>query len=132
MSRGNPDSFVNADRGSYAEYLRSDLWKTIRDGALYRAQYRCQSPTCRRAELRSWTEEEIRQGCWGTYRLEVHHLTYERVGGRELPDDLIVLCDECHDIAHGFEPEPWRASIERAVIGAINAAVRSFCRRGRE
>jgi hypothetical protein len=29
--------------------------------------------------------------------LEVHHLTYERLG-RELPEDLMVVCWPCHDI----------------------------------
>jgi len=28
-------------------------------------------------------------------RLEVHHITYERLGN-ELPDDVRVLCHECH------------------------------------
>ncbi len=35
--------------------------------------------------------------------LEVHHLTYERIG-EELPEDLQVLCPICHREAHGIEP----------------------------
>lgn len=30
---------------------------------------------------------------------QVHHLTYERVG-RELLDDLVAVCDECHEKLH--------------------------------
>jgi 5-methylcytosine-specific restriction endonuclease McrA len=31
-------------------------------------------------------------------KLEVHHLTYERFG-RERMNDLVVLCESCHEIA---------------------------------
>lgn len=31
---------------------------------------------------------------------DVHHKTYERVD-EELPDDLVLLCDCCHDAIHG-------------------------------
>ncbi|HEX3856974.1 MAG TPA: HNH endonuclease [Verrucomicrobiae bacterium] len=31
-------------------------------------------------------------------KLEVHHLTYERFG-RERMNDLVVLCESCHEVA---------------------------------
>lgn len=31
----------------------------------------------------------------------VHHLTYERLGA-ELPTDVVVLCEWCHDLLHGI------------------------------
>ena len=32
--------------------------------------------------------------------LDLHHLTYERAYGDELPDDLMVLCRDCHEGEH--------------------------------
>ena len=65
------------------------------------------------------------------YRLEVHHLSYARLG-RELPDDLIVLCPACHAIAHGLVPtdEPFTKSMEGALTGAIQLMEAAFRRRG--
>jgi 5-methylcytosine-specific restriction endonuclease McrA len=33
-------------------------------------------------------------------KLQVHHLTYERLGS-ELLEDVIIICDGCHDKIHG-------------------------------
>lgn len=33
-------------------------------------------------------------------QLELHHRTYERAYGRELPEDLLALCRNCHRIMH--------------------------------
>jgi len=63
----------------YAEYLKSRHWQRQRKEALERAGHRCQ--VCNVDEL----------------PLEVHHRTYERLG-REVPDDLFVLCEVCHGI----------------------------------
>lgn len=41
--------------------------------------------------------------CGGSQRLEVHHLTYERFGGKELLSDLQVLCRRCHSKKHGMQ-----------------------------
>ena len=32
--------------------------------------------------------------------LELHHLTYDRAYGEELPDDLMALCRDCHQGQH--------------------------------
>jgi hypothetical protein len=32
--------------------------------------------------------------------LDLHHLTYERFG-RELPEDVLLICRECHEHRHG-------------------------------
>jgi hypothetical protein len=88
---------------SYAEYLLSGHWQTKREAALWRAQNRCQSPLCRYDYVRAWTDEEISEKlARGEYRLDVHHLTYERLG-RESPDDLLVLCRDCHELIHGIK-----------------------------
>lgn len=34
-------------------------------------------------------------------KFHVHHLTYDRYGGNEEPDDLLLLCPRCHAIEHG-------------------------------
>jgi hypothetical protein len=86
---------------TYADYRRSDHWHGTRKDALWRAQNRCQSPICRYGYVRAWTEEEISEQLrQGEYRLDVHHLTYERLGS-ELADDLLVLCRNCHELIHG-------------------------------
>lgn len=66
---------------SYQTYLESDEWKKRRELALEAAGRHCQV-------------------CNGSDRLEVHHRTYARVRA-ELPEDLIVLCRECHGTFHG-------------------------------
>lgn len=66
----------------YREYLNSDHWKKTRAAALQRAGNKC-------------------QGCGGTYDLQVHHKTYAR-RGHERPEDLEVLCRNCHKDEHGI------------------------------
>lgn len=64
----------------YADYLRSFEWRKTRNRALKRAGYSCQRCSARRD-------------------LQVHHLTYERLG-REWDSDLEVVCRECHEGEH--------------------------------
>jgi 5-methylcytosine-specific restriction endonuclease McrA len=54
----------------------------------------------RRREMVKAAERKC--GRCGRYspNLDVHHLTYERLGN-ELPEDLIVLCHDCHSLEHG-------------------------------
>ena len=63
----------------YAEYLRSPAWKQRRYRAIERAGERCQG-----CGISKWS-----------VTLEVHHMTYDRFKN-EHPDDLIVLCPDCH------------------------------------
>lgn len=65
---------------SYTVYIQSARWKLTREAVLRRDKKRC-----------------VR--CGGTYRLQVHHTTYAHFGDEPL-DDLITLCDECHDLEH--------------------------------
>ena len=71
----------------YLDYLKSDTWKARRLAALERADFRCQL-------------------CGECDRLEVHHLTYERLGNED-PNDLIVICKSHHWMEHnkGINPE---------------------------
>ena len=65
----------------YNDYLSSPAWSAIRSKVIERAHNRCEG--CRAAGIE-----------------HVHHLTYDRVGW-ELLFDLVALCRNCHDRAHG-------------------------------
>ena len=64
----------------YPKYLTTVHWYAFRQMALKAADYQCQN-------------------CGARYGLEVHHLTYERLG-REKLEDVVVLCDACHNDKH--------------------------------
>lgn len=74
----------------YVEYLDSPHWKKTRQQKLEAADHRCE----RCGAYPKRTERGTLGG------LDVHHLTYERVG-HELPEDLEVLCFQCHAVEHG-------------------------------
>jgi 5-methylcytosine-specific restriction endonuclease McrA len=65
---------------TYTDYLKSAEWMLKREQTLKHWDYRCSL-------------------CFGDGNLEVHHRTYIRLG-QELPTDLIVLCDNCHERHH--------------------------------
>ena len=62
----------------YRAYIRSSKWQEIRQRALNRAGNRCEK-------------------CQAVGRLDVHHLTYDRLGS-ELLEDLLVVCEACHKV----------------------------------
>ena len=64
----------------YDQYLRSSEWRCLRAQILMRDEYICRLCSSNRAT-------------------QVHHTTYERVG-HELPDDLLSVCQSCHDAVH--------------------------------
>lgn len=67
-------------RFDYRAYLATPEWWARRDERVRAAGGRCQV-------------------CYSDRRLNCHHRTYERIG-RELPEDLIVLCEACHSLFH--------------------------------
>jgi hypothetical protein len=69
---------------NYHFYIQSPEWKAKADAAKERADHRCQL-------------------CNGDGVLHTHHRTYERLGN-ELPEDLIVLCANCHAKFHDKVP----------------------------
>lgn len=69
----------------YAEYLQSYEWLDLRERVLQRDRYRC-----------TVTGKAAKTGDL----LQVHHLTYERVGC-ELMEDLITVCRSAHEQIHG-------------------------------
>lgn len=72
-------------RERYHEYLQSPAWRDKRLAALKRAKFKCEC-------------------CGGTERLQVHHLTYDRVFHEDV-NDLVVLCAEHHDMAEKLSRE---------------------------
>ena len=67
----------------YDRYISSQRWRDKRERALESAHYK----------ERYWCQD-----CGWDFpkdQLEVHHLTYERLG-REKDSDLIVVCSRCH------------------------------------
>lgn len=73
----------NYDKG----YLSSEHWKRFRAKALAHAGYRCRK-------------------CPATTTLQVHHLTYDRLG-HELLEDVVVLCNSCHIEEHERQLAIW-------------------------
>lgn len=99
----------------YAEYLRSHEWKKLRARILRQRGKRCE--LC-------GTGQYATVGCVRTSMpsvLQVHHLTYERVG-EELDDDLVVLCRDCHKQLHELPSEPHLRSL-KAIRLATNLDV---------
>ncbi len=76
------DLFGTEHSTPYKDYLKSGAWKKVRKEALNRVHDICER--CGRTKY--------------SRRLEVHHRTYERLG-QERPEDLVVLCTECHQRA---------------------------------
>jgi len=87
----------------YRAYLATPVWKAKRLEALN--HYGCKCMRC---------------GEWGN---DVHHKTYERVGGAELMEDFEILCRECHEAHHAVDKiarrnpdNPAERSIHRQAI----------------
>lgn len=70
----------------YQEYLQGSHWQEVKDRALNFYGRKC-------------AECGVTEG-----QLDVHHLTYERLGCEHI-EDLIVLCRKCHKNYHGLTEE---------------------------
>jgi hypothetical protein len=82
-----------AQRDLYREYVDSAAWDGRRHEEIAKAGGEC---------------SECRNRATPGIPLQVHHLSYERLGA-ELPTDLVVLCRLCHECKHG------RSQIARVV-----------------
>ncbi len=67
----------------YVRYMRSPTWRKRRQDAIKRQGHRCER--CKMFRFRKGD-------------LQVHHLTYDRLG-KERNEDLQVVCRHCHDVA---------------------------------
>lgn len=63
----------------YLNYIQSDKWYAKRAKIIEKRGYVCES-------------------CSSTHQLQLHHLTYDRLG-HELDEDLLLLCKACHETA---------------------------------
>jgi len=70
-------------REEYAKVIASERWQTIV-----------------RPKMLEWAKNKCER-CGAGENLQVHHLTYRRLGS-EKPDDLLVLCERCHEIAERY------------------------------
>jgi hypothetical protein len=70
-------------RLSYDEYLETPEWKATRKETLALASHRCN---------RCGQSRDV---------MHVHHRTYQNLG-REQPEELEVLCPQCHRDEHGI------------------------------
>ncbi len=68
------------NKEEYQQYLLSPHWLELRRKMRLANNHQCAS-------------------CKSGKNLQLHHLTYARVGA-ERPGDLIVLCAKCHTFAH--------------------------------
>jgi len=65
------------------EFFRSDVWFELRRLVLERAKGRCEGERC----FKLIAHES---------KLDIHHVTCVRFGGRERLDALVALCGDCH------------------------------------
>lgn len=68
----------------YYSYLHSDEYRAKRFQALKRGGYRCQK-------------------CGTARNLRVHHISYATLGTDAEMDDLVTLCDKCHEEVHAVD-----------------------------
>jgi hypothetical protein len=75
---------IEADRRrNYDQYMKSPEWRERRSQVLQRCKGIC-------------------EGCGKNHAVQVHHLTYERLGD-EMLFDLVAVCLHCHERLH-----PWK------------------------
>jgi len=66
-------------------------------------------------QLRAKIKPKRCYACGKQKRLQLHHMTYERLG-KELNADLCFLCDRCHKAVHHaymdlFAKKPWNVNL---------------------
>ncbi len=97
----------NSQPTNYKEYIKSQEWREKAEEAKARAGNRCQVCNRSRAEV----------------QLDAHHRTYERLGN-ERPEDISVLCRECHQL--------YEDTKKALAVGSTELSVTGFCIRCKE
>lgn len=90
-----------------AQYERTSYWRDKREAVRRRANGKCES--CKKP-----VENDS--------QLDVHHLTYDRIGNENL-EDLLALCYECHRNA---DMERGDRTQERREISRFEARVNAY------
>lgn len=65
----------------YEAYLKSPHWMEVRKKRLEKDEYKCAV-------------------CGNGGKLDVHHISYKRLGMEDISTDLITLCHPCHAMLH--------------------------------
>ena len=84
---------------SYSDYLKTVAWSLKREEKIAEAGTSCQRCGLKYADLKEQ----------GRTPLNVHHLTYVRLGDERL-DDLAVLCRLCHKRQH-TDDDPYAGEV---------------------
>lgn len=72
---------VLSHKEKYRRYLKSAKWKNFKKGLIKTRGHKCEK-------------------CGEKYRpLDGHHVTYKRLFN-ELPEDVLLLCHQCHKLEH--------------------------------
>ncbi len=77
------DKYLKNNKLQYYEYLNKFHWTAV-------------SEQMKRLKLECFR-------CHTSSNLQVHHITYVNMGDEKM-DDLMVLCKECHKLAHTLAP----------------------------
>jgi hypothetical protein len=103
----------------YSDYLASHHWQEVRARIRLRAAGSCEVCSCSAA-------------------LQVHHLTYATLG-QEGDNDLLAVCETCHEVAHLRDTRRRRSKPDRAgrIVGgscsvcdsALSSAHVWYCRK---
>lgn len=76
-----PNKYTNTQM-DLDDYLHTSVWYKLRAKRLKMDNFRCQR-------------------CGAAINVQVHHIHYPEVWGEEdYANDLITLCDECHEAIH--------------------------------
>ncbi len=109
------ESAVDINKSRYAQYLQSEHWIQFREKVLEYWDGKCVL-------------------CYSDWDVNVHHRTYQRIGG-ELLTDVIVLCLECHEKHHDIIPniddngDWYRHYIDRQILYLWDIAASSMATR---
>lgn len=77
------ETVENLKKMKYEEFLQTDYWKLVSEQARINAHYKCQLCGC------------------NDKKLNVHHNTYEHRGEEfKHMEDLVCLCEDCHNFYH--------------------------------
>lgn len=101
-------SSTSVNYPNYYDYIKSNEWRIKAEGAKARAGNCCQVCNRSRAEV----------------QLDAHHRTYERLGN-ELPEDITVLCRDCHHLYEDKKREESKIKVCE-ICGIVFSTEKSF------
>lgn len=92
------------NKSQYKEYLASRKWAVLREKVRFRSGNKCER-------------------CLLGNHDATHHLTYERIGKEDL-EDLIALCDNCHEYLSGKsdkDPLEFSKAAAQEILDYVNS-----------